>query len=280
MNKKKLFSKFGLEITDIDVTAIQGQVLDEIISDLAEYGLLLFPKQVLEDTDLYAFSQKVGDGRLDESARKISRSPYVDKVNYLTNLNDCTGKPLGFSGNHTDFWHSDQEFRENPATLGLLYCVVPSSVGGTTSFATTNVSHLELSAGILEKIKTLKVTYIPAKTHDNVRHIEVIHPLLLTRLSGKETIYVSENTNSFIGLNSQEGELLKKQLVDAILRSENIYSHSWKMGDLILYDNTQFIHRRNEFQGIRWLKSTKIFARKELFAIPDGEVLTTISALP
>lgn len=274
MNKKKLFSRFGLEITNIDVTAIQGKILDEIVSDLARYGLLLFPKQVLEDRDLYAFSQKVGDGRLDESARKISFSPSVEKVNYLTNLKDSTGKPIGFPGNHTDFWHSDQEFRENPATLGLLYCVVPSPVGGTTSFASTDVSNLDLLAEIMEKIQKLKVTYIPAKTHDNVRHVEVIHPLLLTRYCGKKTVYISQNSHQFIGLKSQESELLKKQLLAAILNEKNIYSHQWKMGDLILYDNTQLIHRRDEFQGIRWLKSTKIFARKEVFAVPDGEVLT------
>ncbi|OSC42513.1 TauD/TfdA family dioxygenase [Mycobacterium decipiens] len=40
------------------------------------------------------------------------------------------------------------------------------------------------------------------------------------------------------------------------------------MGDLILYDNAQLMHRREPFEGRRWLKTAKIFAPKDKFAVP------------
>jgi taurine dioxygenase len=64
-------------------------------------------------------------------------------------------------------------------------------------------------------------------------------------------------------------------LLDVVLRPENIYSHPWQMGDLIIYDNSQLVHRRDEFNGIRWLKATKIFAPAQHFAVPDGEAVGT-----
>jgi alpha-ketoglutarate-dependent taurine dioxygenase len=274
MKTTKLFDKFGLKINNFDVTTLEGESLEQILSLLEQYGLLVFRKQCLDDRDLYEFSSKIG--KLEESARKICLSQENSQISNLTNLRDTQGNPLGFPGNKTDFWHSDQEFRENPATLATLYCVFPSPIGGTTSFASTAVSNLNLPTEILENIRNLQVTYIPAPTHDNVGKVEVVHPFLLTSpRSGKETVYVSENTKKVIGLNLEEGKALKAKLLERIIDKENIYSHVWKTGDLILYDNTQLLHRRDEFEGIRWLKATKIFAHKEKFAVPWGKLYET-----
>ncbi len=272
MKTTKLNSKFGLEISDIDVTTLKEESsLEEIFSLLEQYGLLLFRKQALDDHNLYEFSRRLG--RLEESARKICFSQSHSQISNLTNLRDDRGNPLGFPVNTTDFWHSDQEFRKNPATLATLYCVLPSPIGGTTSFVSRAISNLNLPKEILKKIRNLEVTYIPGLIHDNVGpKVEVVHPLVLKspRL-GKETVYVSEHTKRIIGLNPEEGNALKARLLETILVQKNIYSHIWQTGDLMLYDNTQFLHRRDEFQGIRWLKATKIFAPQEKLAVPRGK---------
>jgi alpha-ketoglutarate-dependent taurine dioxygenase len=276
MNKTPVVQNFGLEITDVDVSELTDDGLRDVLSDLAAYGLLLFRKQVLDDEALYAFSLRIG--ALEEPARKIVHSPDNSCVGYLTNLLRPEGTPLGFGGNSTDYWHSDQEYRQNPATLATLYCLIAPRTGGTTSFASTLVRNLRLPYDVLSRLAGCRATYIAAATHDNVDRIEVAHPALLSRAdSTQQSVYVSGNTVRFIGLPATEGETLKATVMASILRPENIYAHHWRMGDLILYDNTQLLHRRDAFEGIRWLKATKIFAPAERFAVPRGLVCESAS---
>ncbi|MDC9594864.1 TauD/TfdA family dioxygenase [Xenorhabdus sp. IM139775] len=107
----------------------------------------MFKNQKLDDEALVNFAQHIGSGELEEPARKISLSDNRKYIAYLTNLRDSNGNPLGFSGNDTDFWHSDQEFRVNPASVSILYGEVVQFHGGNTSFASTAVNHLGFTQG-------------------------------------------------------------------------------------------------------------------------------------
>jgi taurine dioxygenase len=126
---------------------------------------------------------------------------------------------------------------------------------------------------LVARLRALRSTRIPAATHDNAEHIEVSHPAVLTNpVDRRESVYISENALRFPGLTDAAGQALKKTVLDYVLAAENIYRHSWRMGDLVVYDNTQLLHRREAFSGPRWLKGTKIFAPPSWFAIPNGEV--------
>jgi alpha-ketoglutarate-dependent taurine dioxygenase len=41
------------------------------------------------------------------------------------------------------------------------------------------------------------------------------------------------------------------------------------MGDMVIYDNSQLLHRREAFSGMRWLKATRSYAPAGRFAIID-----------
>lgn len=274
MKVNKLHPRFGLEVSDFDIRRTDSISVSNIRMMLEEHGLLVFRNQLPEDEDLLRFSTSIGNGRLDKSARKVAHSPSCPGVNYLTNLLDENGKPLGFGGNDTDFWHSDQEYRTSPATLSTLYCLIPAPEGGMTSFASTTLQNVSLSADIVPQLRGLRSTRRPAGTHDNVEHIEVSHPaILMSPRSRKEMVYVSEHTIRFLNIDVHTGQSLKKTVLENILVEENIYRHEWRFGDLLLYDNAQFLHRRESFAGIRWLKATKIFAPVDHFAVPSGEVV-------
>ena len=101
----------------------------------------------------------------------------------------------------------------------------------------------------------------------------MVHPAVLVNpVDGREFIYISENTLRFPGLSQEAGERLKASALECILSPDNIYRHTWRAGDFIVYDNTQLLHRREAFSGSRWLKGTKIFAPSNWFAVPDGEI--------
>jgi taurine dioxygenase len=263
--------QLGLEVTGVDVTMLTDREVDECLSDLQAYGLIVYRRQLLDDAELQRFSRRIGP--LEEPARTICHARDSRTIGYLTNLRDDAGRPLGFAGNSTDYWHSDQEYRQHPATLATLYCVLPSAEGGSTSFASTRVERLGLADDVLEALRALRATYVPASTHDNVVHGEVAHPAVLRQPgTGRETVYISANTRRLLGAAEADGARLKDTVTAAILRPENVYAHVWRIGDLALYDNAQLLHRRDAFAGLRWLKATKIFAPAERFSVPEGVI--------
>jgi taurine dioxygenase len=266
-----LHPRFGAVVDGVDLAAPDRVMTDLLRTALASHGVLLVRGQDLDEGQFEAFSRAIGNGNLELSARSVSHSRERPYVSQLTNIDDADGKPIGFGGNTTDYWHSDQEFREQPASLAALYCKIASRVGGQTSFASTVVANLRMPPATQQRIRLLWSTRMPAPTHDNAVHVEVRHPVVLrSPLDGRLLLYHSENTRRFIGLDDADGLSLKQELLDLILEPHNIYSHSWREGDLIVYDNTQVVHRREAFDGPRWLQGTKIFATPELFAVPAG----------
>jgi taurine dioxygenase len=203
----------------------------------------------------------------------VCLSPDYPAISYLSNLRDEAGDPIGFAGATIDFWHSDQQHREQPATLGILYCVVPAPIGGATSFVPTDLDVAGLDSELVTGLAQRRALYEPAYNHDNAPSVRVSHPaLLVSPSSGRRFAYVSDNTIAFTGLDPAQSLALKTAVLECLTRPEAIYSHQWRTGDLILYDNAQLLHRREAFRGRRWLKGVKIYAPPDIFAVPHGLV--------
>lgn len=67
---------------------------------------------------------------------------------------------------------------------------------------------------------------------------------------------------------TESGRLLQDEMAACQLRPEHIYRHRWRMGDMLVYDNTRFLRRREALAGARFLKATRLFADSGLFARP------------
>jgi taurine dioxygenase len=272
MRVAPLTDVFGALVSDFALQNSSSDELAEVLRLVERAGLVIFRRQVLDDRELYESALRIGP--LEQSSRKVCLSPDYPAISYLSNLRDGNGDPIGFAGNTTDFWHSDQQHRERPATLAMLYCVVPARSGGATSFVSTDVDRTGLAAECIDELAERRASYRPAYNHDNVPNVRVSHPaLLISPASGKRCAYVSDNTIDFSGLDTDGSALLKQRVLGHLTRPARTYSHQWSVGDLALYDNVQLLHRREEFEGRRWLKATKIFAPTEIFAAPTGRVV-------
>lgn len=260
-------ARYGQELRQFDLSSLSEQDIVAIRRLLAVHGLLVFRGQVLEDGHLIEFSRRLGSGTI-EAPAKAFRSP-DDRIAYLTNLKKPDGSPLGFAADTTDVWHSDQEFREIPASLAVLYCLIPTDNEGATSFATTAVRNLDIEESELSELRELWSTRQAA--------FIVSHPVVESNpFTGAEFIYVSENTREFIGPDGEslpDSDKKTAYLMEKILKPENIYSHQWKQGDVVVYDNMQLVHRREEYKGIRFLKVLKFPADGEYVGVPAGKTL-------
>ena len=72
--------------------------------------------------------------------------------------------------------------------------------------------------------------------------------------TGRSALFVSElMTEEIVGLDKEESDNILAQLFEHQKRSEFVYEHPWKVGDLIMWDNrcTQHMALWDYFPGIR-----------------------------
>ena len=265
-----LTKNFGAEILDFDLTQIDQDMAEVILSAVHEHALLLLRRQSLHDDDIYRLSAALGPVE-EPPAAKDNHSPGFKSVIYLANINSLDGMLIrGNFVDHTDGgWHTDQAYRQNPATLSTLFCVIAPEEGGSTSFSNTRMGYASLPSELKGRVDRLQVLYRPGPGKD-VPDVLAKHPAVLVNpQNGVKTLYVSPDAQGFEGMGEVEGQALRDELLSYQLRPEHIYRHDWRMGDMLIYDNAQLLHKRDAFEGIRFLKATRFFADADRFAVPD-----------
>src|SRR5262249_17952178 len=78
---------------------------------------------------------------------------------------------------------------------------------------------------------------------------DVIHPLVRTHpVLGHKALYFSlGHTRRIEGLPEDESEKLLKTLREHAVQPSRVYEHRWRVGDVLMWDNTQTMHRRDPF---------------------------------
>ncbi len=131
----------------------------------------------------------------------------------------------------------------------------------------TQLGYRALPDALRNRVETLRGHFRPGRTHE-VPDVQVTKPCVLTNpTNGTKTLYVTGGMR-FEGMDSEEGKELKEEILSYIMREEHIYSHSWRMGDMLIYDNAQLLHKRDAFEGIRFLKATRVFLDPNRFSVP------------
>jgi taurine dioxygenase len=157
-------------------------------------------------------------------------------------------------------FHSDFIFTAEPS-LGLcLYATEVPPGGSPTSFAdavgAADRLPPELRARVLGR-KALNVFDLSDQRGD-VRFREAAlgpesplspryaHPVLMPHpTTGQELLSVNEmQTDRIIGMDAAESEKTLEALLALLYAPENTYSHHWRVGDLVIWDNIAVQHGR------------------------------------
>ncbi len=258
---------FGREVRGLNLLDLDQAGAETIRKTLLEHALLLFRGQCLHDQDLDRISALMG--RVETAANARTASPEYPKVIYLTNMKDQAGQDLGGLGAGDVTWHSDQYFRDTPATLSILFAVLPPPRGGTTHWCNIRLGYEAVPEDLKPRIEGLRGIYgtPPAAT---VRHKDVSHPVVLKHpISDRRSLYVHLRTKGIEGMPDGDAKPLIEDLLACNLREENYYHHPWRMGDLIMYDNGQNLHSRDAFDGPRFMKCTRVFLPADRFPALD-----------
>ena len=281
LKTRPLTDGFGLEVLEVDLAQVDDDAFAALRDLWQDNPLLLLRRQSITESELVAFSRRFGE--LDIVVREDLHSPTHPEVIYVTNMKKENGERLGGLGSYELNWHTDQSYREKPATGSIFFAVEMPEGQAKTSWCSTELAYAALPADLQAELETLKgVTKYrnferDIKDEAKLKEIHdrtpaVAHPLVLTHpKSGGKSLYVDiSKTYEIEGLPPVRGEALLKELKAVMTRPEFVYTHSWRPGDVMMWDNGRLCHRRDPFDATlpRLAKRTTIHMHPGRFPVP------------
>jgi alpha-ketoglutarate-dependent 2,4-dichlorophenoxyacetate dioxygenase len=85
--------------------------------------------------------------------------------------------------------------------------------------------------------------------------------------SGRKALYLASHISHVVGWPEDEGRALVAELTVLATRPQFVYRHRWRVGDLVVWDNLQTMHRGTPFDDTRYPRDMR---RCTVSAIVDG----------
>lgn len=258
---------FGAEIKDIQVCdPMDGATFAAIRAAFETYSIVLFRDQKLDDDGQIAFSRKFGELQVTPKVNPgvgsyFARQSNLDiATNQVIPANDR--RMLHQKANF--LWHTDSSYRTIPALCSLLSGRVVPPEGGNTEFAITRAAYDELSDDMKRKIAGLHAE------HSLVHSRSLVDPRALTEemrnelppskqplirinpSNGRKSVFVGSHASHILDSPLDEGRALLKQLNEFVTQPRFVYSHPWRAGDLIVWDNRCVLHRATEYDAVKY----------------------------
>lgn len=215
---------------------------------LIERGVLVF-RELHPDDDLQlTLASHIGTVR-QEKGRGIYKIT-LDK-NQNANADYLKGSWL---------WHLDGTHDSIPPFATMLSGKVLSQTGGQTEFANSYAAYESLSEEMKARIENLKVVHsvetsmrragIEA-TESNLTswrsNPDTTHSLVWEHKSGRKSLVIGCHADHIVGMNRDESDVLLKELLEWATQPRFVYRHEWKVGDLLIWDNTGVLHRAEPY---------------------------------
>lgn len=263
----------GAEISGVDLSKpLSDEQFEQVAKAFFDNEVVVFRNQKLKPEEQIAFTRRFGI--LEEHVRKESRLAGHPEILIISNLLDDNGKAIG-AQDAGRFWHSDLSYKKEPSMLSALYSIeVPEKGGkvyGDTGFATTIAAYEALPEETKRKIDGLKNVHSyrfyrqknyraqqeekarggrtiqeHEPTEEQLRSVpDVETPVVRTHpVTKKKGLFINEaHTSKIVGMSDTESEALLNELYAHIRKPEFIYHHSWRPGDLLMWDNCAVQHK-------------------------------------
>lgn len=264
---RQVGDKFAGEVTGIDLTKpLSTESVSAIHDGMDEYAVLVFRGQPLTADEQLAFSKQLGeiehaigtslrddkDARLPTTFADVSN---LDRDERPFDINDR--RRLFAIGNR--LWHSDSSFKVIPAKYSILHAISIPSRGGNTEFAHMPSAYDALDEEIKGEIDDLICEHsqifsrqqvgFTELTKEEIERFEPVRQRLIRRhpKTGRKSLYLSSHAGRIDGLSVPDAKLLLLDLVNHATQKKFVYIHKWQMGDLVMWDNRQTMHRVRPF---------------------------------
>jgi alpha-ketoglutarate-dependent 2,4-dichlorophenoxyacetate dioxygenase len=258
-----LTPRYGVEVHDVqlaDIAPGNGYPLLRHLFDT--HSLLLFRNQQISDSQHLALARMFGpieDRKADE--RKPGEQPSVSPVTNVKEDGTLTGEmdmhTLHLKANM--LWHIDSTFLPVPALTNILMARVVTSTGGQTEFASTRIAFADMNEDLKEKLRSSSFRHhysaSRAKISPELAALPMFHKwpeqrwkaVIRNPVTGMESIYIASHCFAIDDRSEADSRRFLKDTTDFCTQPRYVYSHNWRVGDVLIFDQRAVLHR-----GMPW----------------------------
>jgi alpha-ketoglutarate-dependent 2,4-dichlorophenoxyacetate dioxygenase len=270
---------FVAEVTGIDLRVPPSAALIEEVTTLNDrYAVLVFRDQALTDAEHVAFTSAFGrlettikayradfKGRLDARVADISNLDENSEI-----LRGADRRRMSGLGNRQ--WHTDYTFKECAGKYSFLRALRVTTTDGETKFADLRAAYDALPeafkrevAGRVAEHSLLYsrgligfTDFTPeeaARLGSATQRLVRVHPG-----SGRKTLYLAAHAMRVLDMEIPEGRILLRDLMEHATQPQFVYTHRWRAGDMVMWDNRCTMHRACAYDPaeVRELRRTTV----------------------
>jgi alpha-ketoglutarate-dependent 2,4-dichlorophenoxyacetate dioxygenase len=274
MDIRPLHPLFAGEVSGVDLRQpLSAATIAAIHAGMDHYGILVFHDQQMTPEQQKAMTAQLGTLELgfarvvrNRGAQPPSAPPRTGyaEVADMSNLGE-DGMPVERSdrkivGNMANqLWHSDSSFQKPAAQYSLLLAVRLPSWGGETEYCDLRAAYDALDPRTQAELAGLEAEHYALHSRimlgddeytDAAKSVfpPVLWPIVRTHPgSGRKLLFIGAHARRVVGMTVAEGRILLLDLLEHATRPQFVYRHTWKPGDLVIWDNRATLHR-----GRRW----------------------------
>ncbi len=253
-----LTPRFGVEITGLDLAGLDDKGFAALRAAFEEHSVLLLRDQRIDDAAHIELARKFGpieDRLADERAEGETF-----KVPEVSNIKD-DGSLTGEMDLHTlnlranMLWHIDSTFLPVPALTNILIGRVVTQKGGETQLASSRAAWAEMPETLKEQIRNKalwhRYSHSRARISPDLAKLPMFNkwpdqcwPAVVSNpVNGREALYIASHTFKIDGDDQGASATLIDTLTSFITKPEYVYSHKWRIGDVLIWDQRAVLHR-------------------------------------
>lgn len=263
---KQLHPLFVGEVSGVDLSKpVDTATMDALVEAWDRYAVLVLRDQDIDDAQQLAFSERFGPLAKTSRILRPDFKPRLDpRMSDISNL-DENGKIMEIEnrrrlqGISNRLWHTDNAFRRTSSKYSMLSARAIPNEGGDTEFADMRAAYdalpEKMKAFLEDKIAMHSIIYsrnvlgftdYSAEERDglpSVPHVMVrTHPG-----SGRKSLYIASYAHEIEGMPTPEARMLIHDLIEHATQPQFVYTHKWRVGDLVMWDNRCTMHRARDF---------------------------------
>ena len=224
---------FGMEVSGIDIGSLPQQQSNEFTRLIAANRVVVFHGQKGGDAELVRFLRGFGDLTFTKGETPVRDTP---ELNVVSNVGRTTPPRSVF--------HTDTSYVARPPAFSALRSVLLPEAGGETVFSDQVAAVDRLPARIRSWLEGRTVLH--SATGVEGSGDERRHPLFRRHpTTGETALFLStpERCTHLSGVDRETSRRVITLLYRHSIRPSTLYRHSWRTGDVVIWDNRNSMHR-------------------------------------
>ena len=219
-------------------------VFDDVHRAFLEFKVLVFRDQQISDEQQLAFANRFG--------------PLTEVHPMMrTSTQNAQVIPVDGEDQRADHWHTDVSFTMTPSLATTLRSVVLPPYGGNTLVANCAAGYQDLPQPLRKVADTLWAVHtnradqprLGTARGEAVRRAfmateyQTAHPVVRVHPeSGEPALFLGGFAQSLVGMTKAQSRPLLELLQSYVTRPENVVRWTWRVGDVLIFDNRNTQH--------------------------------------